>query len=359
MNLSQAAPPLKTEVVKVNPRNPEKEIISRAAEVIRNGGLVAFPTETVYGVGADALNPEAVKKIFQAKGRPSDNPIIVHIAQPEHLKGLTEDIPPLATELMNKFWPGPLTLILKKSGRVPLVVTGGQNTVAVRMPRNKVALALITSFGGPIAAPSANLSGYPSGTTAGHVFQDLRGKIDMILDAGAVEVGVESTVLDISMHPPVILRPGAVTPEQLETVIGEVTLGKRKQLLKRSPGTRYRHYSPKAEVILVKERDKCIELAEKYASRGKKVGLVIHQPDFCMDRSVALVKIKIMPHDLEGYARAMFATLRELDEQGVEHIIVEAVEEKGIGIAIMDRLRRAASSESWQETKRTKRRKAG
>jgi len=330
-----------TEVVKIDPLNPERKIIARAAGIIKRGGLIAFPTETVYGLGADALNPSAIRRIFQVKGRPADNPIIVHIAQPEHLEVLTGDIPPIAGVLMKEFWPGPLTLILKRSDRVPFVVTAGQNTVAIRMPQNEVALALITAFGGPVAAPSANLSGSPSGTTARHVLQDLQGKIDMILDTGAVKVGIESTVLDISVRPPAILRPGAITPEQLETIVGEVTVGKEVCLSKRSPGTRYRHYSPKAEVILVNEKNKCVELVKKYVSMKRKIGLVIRNPVFYVNDSA--VSVKVMPHDLEGYAQRMFATLRELDEQEVDQIIVEGVEEKGIGIAIMDRLRRAAS----------------
>ena len=230
-----------TSVVKVNPSNPEREAIARAAEIIKAGGLVAFPTETVYGLGADALNPEAVKGIFVAKGRPPDNPIIVHVAELEHLGILADSITAGAVALAERFWPGPLTLILKKSAGIPDDVTAGRETVAVRMPRNNVALALIRACGVPIAAPSANLSGRPSGTTGAHVFQDLAGKIDLVLDAGPVEIGVESTVLDISTRPPTILRPGAVTAEELEGIIDQVVLGKQGELLRRSPGTRYRH----------------------------------------------------------------------------------------------------------------------
>lgn len=336
-------PLLDTIVIKVDPLNPQREAIAKAAETMREGGLVAFPTETVYGLGADALNPEAVKKVFIAKGRPSDNPIIVHVAELEHLKLLTDNITPEAEGLIRRFWPGPLTLIFRKSARVPEIVTGGQDTVAVRMPKNNVALALIKAFGGPIAAPSANLSGRPSGTAGRHVFQDLGGKIDMVLDAGPVEVGVESTVLDISTHPPTILRPGAVTPEQLEPIIGKVVFGKEGQLLKRSPGTRYRHYSPKAEVTLVKPKDKqtITQLIEQYTRVGKSIGLISCHP--YPGISNGKVIIKIMPQDLKEYAKLMFAALRELDGEGVDHIIVEEVEEKGIGVAIMDRLRRAAA----------------
>ncbi|OGO07261.1 MAG: threonylcarbamoyl-AMP synthase, partial [Chloroflexi bacterium RBG_13_60_13] len=241
--------------MELNPAAPDPEAISRAAESLRKGGLVAFPTETVYGLGADALNAEAVRKIFAAKGRPLDNPIIVHVAGPDDLGVLTDDVPPEATMLIRQFWPGPLTLIFKKSGQVPGAVTGGQDTVAVRMPRNAIALALVRASGRPIAAPSANLSGRPSPTTAGHVLDDLGGKIDIILDGGPVEVGIESTVLDLSQHPPVILRPGAVTREELKPFIGEVVAASETGLLRRSPGTRYRHYSPRARVTLVEEAD--------------------------------------------------------------------------------------------------------
>ncbi len=336
-------PSLDTIVIKVDPLNPEREAIAKAADIIREGGLVAFPTETVYGLGADALNPEAVKKVFIAKGRPSDNPIIVHVAELEHLKMLTDNITPEAKRLIEKFWPGPLTLIFRKSARVPGIVTGGQDTVAVRMPKNNVALALIRAFRGPIAAPSANLSGRPSGTAGRHVFQDLGGKIDMVLDAGAVEVGVESTVLDLSTYPATILRPGAVTPEQLKPIIGKVVLGKETQLLKRSPGTRYRHYSPKAEVTLVKEQneEQIAQLIEQSTKAGRRVGLITRHPYFYESNGGVIVKM--MPKDLKEYAKQMFAVIRELDEEGVDEIIVEEVEERGIGVAIMDRLRRAAS----------------
>jgi L-threonylcarbamoyladenylate synthase len=328
-------------VIKVDPLNPQKEAIAQAAEVIRRGGLVAFPTETVYGLGADALNPEAVRRIFEAKGRPLDNPIIVHVADLEHLETLTNEISTQAEALIQRFWPGPLTLIFSKSERVPYEVTGGGDTVAARMPRNEAALALIRAFDGPIAAPSANLSGCPSGTTGEHVLNDFEGKIALILDAGAVEVGVESTVLDISSHPPTILRPGAVTSEQLEEIVGEVVAGKEGRLLKRSPGTRYRHYSPRAEVILIKKQPEAEHLIKQYARLRKRVGLISRYPSSYHNNS--RITTKVMPQDLQGYAKEMFAALRELDEQGVDLIIVEEVEEEGIGVAIMDRLRRAAA----------------
>src|SRR5512137_2047426 len=265
-----------TFVVKVSPKAPQKKLILTAAEVLRRGGLVAFPTETVYGLGADALNADAVKQIFVAKGRPLDNPIIVHIASVADLKALTSHVPERASLLIDRFWPGPLTLILQKSPDVPDDVTGGLGTVAVRMPQNKIALALIKALGHPIAAPSANLSGRPSGTTAEHVLQDFAGKIDMILDGGPVTVGVESTVLDLSRKPPAILRPGAITQEDLEPLLGRVVMGRGAESKKRSPGTRYRHYSPKARVTLVELGDKTAiaRLVDQYAREKKKMAVV-------------------------------------------------------------------------------------
>ncbi|RLC96164.1 MAG: threonylcarbamoyl-AMP synthase [Chloroflexi bacterium] len=328
-----------TLLLRVDPLDPETAAISRAGEVIRQGGLVAFPTETVYGLGANALDAEAVRRIFAAKGRPLDNPIIVHVGRPDDLATLVEDVPAQAFDLAETFWPGPLTLVLKKTAKVPDVVTAGQETVAVRMPRNKVALALIRASGVPIAAPSANLSERPSSTTGDHVFHDLSGKIDLVLDAGPVEIGVESTVLDISTQPPAILRPGAVTAEDLEPIIGPVLMGAQKEVLARSPGTRHRHYSPRARVVLIEEESPAA--VERYTIEGGKIGIITRRPDLYPDDQAFVVQA--MPADLEQYARQMFAALRRLDEEGVSQIIVAAVEETGIGVAIMDRLRRAAS----------------
>jgi len=295
-----------TLLLRVDPLDPETAAISRAGEVIRRGGLVAFPTETVYGLGANALDAEAVRRIFAAKGRPLDNPIIVHVGRPDDLATLVEDVPAQAFDLAETFWPGPLTLVLKKTAKVPDVVTAGQETVAVRMPRNKVALALIRASGVPIAAPSANLSERP---------------------------------LDISTQPPAILRPGAVTAEDLEPIIGPVLMGAQKEVLARSPGTRHRHYSPRARVVLIEEEGPAA--VERYTIEGGKIGIITRRPDLYPDDQAFVVQA--MPADLEQYARQMFAALRRLDEEGVSQIIVAAVEETGIGVAIMDRLRRAAS----------------
>jgi L-threonylcarbamoyladenylate synthase len=331
-----------TFVMKVSPRAPQKRLILTAAEALRRGGLVAFPTETVYGLGADAFNTDAVRQIFVAKGRPLDNPIIVHIASVADLKALTSHVPERASLLIDRFWPGPLTLILQKSLDVPDDVTGGLDTVAVRMPQNKIALALIKALGHPIAAPSANLSGRPSGTTAGHVLQDFAGKIDMILDGGPVAVGVESTVLDLSRKTPAILRPGAVTQEDLEPLLGRVVMGRGVEGKKRSPGTRYRHYSPRARVTLVELGDQhaMAELVDRWTKEEKKVAVVARH---FTSSGKARPIVRIMPQELEEYARQIFAVLRELDELAVDEIIVEKTEEKGIGVAIMDRLKRAAA----------------
>jgi L-threonylcarbamoyladenylate synthase len=247
-----------TLLIKVNPDNPSSVKIQTAAKIIQNGGLVAFPTETVYGLGADALNADAVLALFAAKKRPLDNPPIVHVASPVEVARLVQKVPMKAELLMEKFWPGPLTLVFKHSAIVPNVTTAGLDTVAIRMPKHKVALALIRSSGCPIAAPSANLAGKPSPTTAQHVFEDLNGRVDAIIDGGATNIGVESTVVDVTVTPPIVLRPGGTTFEALKHVLGDVKLHvfveaeKELPLEKiRSPGMKHRHYAPKADVLLI------------------------------------------------------------------------------------------------------------
>ena len=333
-----------TQVYQVNPSNPEEEFIGIAAKVIRDGGLVAFPTETVYGLGADALNPEAVKKIFKAKGRPSDNPIIVHVASREQLTLVAREITDLAWQLIEKFWPGPLTLIFLKNPEVPDVVTCNLDTVAVRMPENEVALRLIQESGTPIAAPSANLSGLPSTTTGHHVFEDLDGKVEVILDTGLVKIGVESTVLDILTFPPIVLRPGGLTMEELKEVVGEVVLSANAETLKRSPGTRYRHYRPQhAEVILIPHQnlDLAQHCVDEYLSEFEGIAYV---GSIKIDQIVGKnILQKRLSQNIEEYTRDFFAALREIDALKVPLIIVEGVEETGLGVAVMDRLRRAAT----------------
>ncbi|MEM1990072.1 MAG: L-threonylcarbamoyladenylate synthase [Candidatus Bathyarchaeia archaeon] len=343
----------KTIVLKVDCENPEREKITLAANVIREGGLVAFPTETVYGLGADALNPEAVRNIYLVKMRPPDNPIIVHVARKEDVYRLAAEVPESAEKLMSRFWPGPLTLVLRASDIVPRVTTGGLDTVAIRMPRHKVALALIEASGTPIAAPSANLAGRPSPTIAEHVIQDLYGKIDIILDAGPTNIGVESTVLDLTSNPPQILRPGGLTYEELRKVLGRVSIhpaaiSKKEFHIKhaRSPGLKHKHYAPRAEMIVVEGEFNAIirkvaELAEKYLRDGKKVGILA--TDESIQRyNIGIVKSMGSRSNLSSIAKNLFRLLRELDDEGVDVIIAEGVPQKGLGLAVMNRLRRAA-----------------
>ncbi len=231
-------------------------MIRQAVRLIRRGEVVAFPTETVYGLGANALNPSAVKKIFEAKGRPADNPLIIHIHNKKDLKKLARDIPEITEKIIEKFWPGPLTIVLKKSKIVPKITTGGLNTVAIRMPQNKIASLLIKEAGVPLAAPSANFFGRPSPTLAKHVSADLAGRISMILDGGKTKIGIESTVIDLTGKTPMLLRPGGVTLEQIQRLLGEIKIhpmikGKKSKLIHRSPGMKYKHYSPNAKVILI------------------------------------------------------------------------------------------------------------
>ena len=247
---------MKTEVIKIDQNNMDTEALERAAAIIRDGGLVAFPTETVYGLGADALSAEASKKIYAAKGRPSDNPLIVHVAEFSDMEKIAQEMPEEAKKLADAFWPGPLTMIVRKNDKVPYETTGGMDTVAVRMPNHPVALELIRRSGGYIAAPSANTSGKPSPTLAEHVAFDMDGRIPMILDGGPVGIGIESTIVDLTEDIPMILRPGYITPKMLEKVIGEVKMDPgiiaSDSLQKpKAPGMKYKHYAPKADLILV------------------------------------------------------------------------------------------------------------
>lgn len=344
---------LKTIVFKVNPENPDEEKINVAAEVIRRGGIVAFPTETVYGLGVDALNKEAVKRMYEVKGRPPDNPTIVHIAEFNDVYRLAVDVPEVAEELMKRFWPGPLTIVLKASNIVPRITTGGLETVGIRMPKHNVALALIKASKTPIAAPSANIAGKPSPTTAQHVIQDFYGSIDVILDAGPTKIGVESTVLDLTTKPPQILRPGGVTYEELKEVLGDIIVHKAAKAKEdipidevKSPGMKYRHYAPKAELIVVEgETDKIIKeinkLINEYSKMGRRVG-VMATDETVKNYEMGIVKSVGSRSDLSTIARNLFRILREFDDEGVELILAEGVPEEGLGLAIMNRLRKAS-----------------
>ncbi|ABO51668.1 translation factor SUA5 [Desulforamulus reducens MI-1] len=343
-----------TKIWHLNPSALDMRLINQAAAIIKRGGLVAFPTETVYGLGANGLDGKAVADIYRAKGRPSDNPLILHVADTNMVRELSKNLPPKATLLMKKFWPGPLTLVVPRASHIPREVTGGLATVAVRMPHHPVALALIKASGVPIAAPSANKSGRPSPTNAEHVKLDLQGCIDAILDGGPAGLGLESTVLDLTGAAPVILRPGGVTYEQLLEALGDVTidpsaLGERlsKDKAPRSPGMKYKHYAPAAPLILFegepeKVKAAIVERAEELLKGGKRVGILAteeHAQDYPPDSKILKIGSRKNP---AGVAAMLFKRLREFDQLQVDVILTEGFETKGIGLAVMNRLRRAA-----------------
>lgn len=343
---------MKTEIIKLDVNKPDWVRLDYAAEVLGNGGLVAFPTETVYGLGANALDEKAVSGIFKAKGRPSDNPLIVHISAVNELDKLVSGISKRGCMLMEEFWPGPLTLVMPKSDAVHGIVTAGLNTVAVRMPSHPIALALIKKAGIPVAAPSANSSGRPSPTCAEHVIDDLSGKVDVIIDGGRVEVGLESTVLDIISEPPVILRPGGVTLEQLRQLLGAVgtdpslLTGVAGNVIPRSPGMKYRHYAPRARVIVIEGHlDKVVEeiirLSVKYEEEGVRTGILATDETRERYRTGEIVSLGSR-NNPGTIASNLFHSLRYFDDRDTEVILAEAVEGEGMGLAIMNRLNKAS-----------------
>lgn len=350
-------------------QNIDDRQLEEAAQILRDGGLVAFPTETVYGLGANALNEEAARKIYAAKGRPSDNPLIAHVARKEDVEALTSCIPEAGRKLMDRYWPGPLTLVFPKSEKVPYGTTGGLETVAVRMPSDPVANRLIGLAGVPVAAPSANTSGRPSPTTADHVYQDMNGKIEMIVDGGPVGIGLESTIVDVSGEVPVMLRPGAVTIEMLRETLGRVEvdpaiLGPLKADVKpKAPGMKYRHYAPKADLLLVEAlveetggeqnqaeleeaalkavADKINELAAEKIDQGYKVGII------CTDETrehyhKGIVRSLGLRAREATIAHNLFGVLREYDDLQVDYIFSESFSKARLGQAIMNRLTKAA-----------------
>lgn len=342
---------METIVRKTDKNQIDTEVIREAGEILRNGGLVAFPTETVYGLGADALKEEAAKKTYEAKGRPSDNPLIVHIADYEDLKKIAVNIPAETDALAAHFWPGPLTMIFEKSDIVPYGTTGGLDTVAVRMPSDPIAVEVIRAAGGFVSAPSANTSGRPSPTTAQHVLEDLNGRIDMVIDGGSVDIGLESTILDMTVDPPMILRPGAITSDMFEEVIGPVSvdetiLGSESEKAPKAPGMKYRHYAPKAKLIIVEGdlRDEILAIRQiAYAAHreGKPVGII------ATDETLPFYKYGIVKNigtreNEKTIARNLYRVLREFDEEPVDAIYSESFAMQGIGKAIMNRLEKAA-----------------
>ena len=348
---------MKTKLIRVDAqelhdgKNESREALREAGEIIRQGGLVAFPTETVYGLGGDALNPESSKKIYAAKGRPSDNPLIIHIADIKDLEKIVKEIPQSAYQLADVFWPGPLTMILPKSEEVPYQTTGGLNTVAVRMPSHPVALEFIREAGGYVAAPSANLSGKPSPTKAKYVVQDMDGRIDMIIDGDGVDIGLESTIVDLTGDKPMILRPGYITKEMLDAVLGQVEidptlLDSDSKEAPKAPGMRYRHYAPKGELVLVEGSPEAVvsyinEQTSLHRQQGEKTG-IIGTTEMTGRYEADSVKIAGSRDDETAIARQLYTFLREFDDEDVAYMYAESFAGTGMRQAIMNRLLKAA-----------------
>ncbi len=347
---------LHTEVIKIDREHIDAFAISEAGRILKEGGLVAFPTETVYGLGADALNEEAAAKIYAAKGRPSDNPLIVHIADVESLTGIAEHIPEAAHKLAEAFWPGPLTMVLHKKETVPYGTTGGLDTVAVRMPSDEIAREVIKSGGGYIAAPSANTSGRPSPTLVVHVKEDMNGKVPLILDGGPVQIGLESTIIDLTDEVPMILRPGYITLDMIKGVLGEVKMDKGlisedPSIHPKAPGMKYRHYAPKADLKVVEGPvEGVIAYINRRAAGEKRIGII------CTEETRhryprGIVKSVGSRTDERTVAEHLYEVLREFDEEGVEAIYSESFDSPDLGQAIMNRLLKAAGQQKINVSK--------
>ncbi|MEQ8196422.1 MAG: L-threonylcarbamoyladenylate synthase [Clostridiaceae bacterium] len=343
---------METRVAKIDDIEKNIDIIKEAAEIIKNGGIVAFPTETVYGLGADALNPEAVQKIFIAKGRPQDNPLIIHVAKKE-IGNLVQDISEIGKMVIDKYWPGPITLILKKRGIIPDVTSASLDTIGIRMPDNSVALKLIELSGTPIAAPSANISGKPSPTDIERCVEDLSGKVDFIIGGEKSNVGVESTILDVTVDPPCILRPGGITLEMLREIDSRIYIDPSimekagSNLKPKAPGMKYRHYSPNAKVKIIKGNpektiEKINDLVQNYIDNGFKVGVMTCDERAGLYSKKAEVISLGSEHNVQEVARNLFEVLRSFDDKKIDIILSESFQEKGVGIAIMNRLKKAA-----------------
>ena len=344
---------METKIITVSEEQIEaKDALLRLAGVIlKEGGLVAFPTETVYGLGGDGLNRESSKKIYAAKGRPSDNPLIIHIADMEALPLIVKEVTPQAMRIAEEFWPGPLTMILPKSDKVPAETTGGLDTVAVRMPSHKVARKLIEYAGGYVAAPSANASGKPSPTLAKYVIEDMNGRIDMIIDGGEVGIGLESTIIDLTVDPPQILRPGFITEEMLAKVLGRIDIDRTilsndTTMVPKAPGMKYRHYAPKGQLTIVsgvpsKVTKYINEQAAVARESGKKVGVIGSQEQLAGYRA-DFVKSVGARDDEQAIAHNLYRILREFDDEDAEVIYSESFDNGGMGQAIMNRLLKAA-----------------
>ena len=335
------------------------DYIKEASEILRNGGLVAFPTETVYGLGGDATDKEASKKIYAAKGRPSDNPLIVHIAKFSQLEDISKDLPDNAKKLADAFWPGPLTMVVNKNEVIPYETTGGLDTVAVRMPNNPVALALIEESGCMIAAPSANTSGRPSPTKASHVYEDLSGKIEAILDGGSVDIGLESTIVDLTEDVVTILRPGYINMDMLKEVVGEVRMdpgivyndkGTTSGARPKAPGMRYKHYAPKGDLTIISGEEDIVvatinQMTKDALDKGQRVGIIAtsESADRYKDGQVLIIGDRA---DEGSIAHNLYDILRQFDEIGVDVIYSESFATPKMGQAIMNRLLKAAGQKT-------------
>lgn len=344
---------MKTKFIKLDSNIIDNKKIAEAADILRQGGLVAFPTETVYGLGADGLNEEASAKIYAAKGRPSDNPLILHISSMKALDTLTEGNNLLGRKLAEAFWPGPLTLIFKKSGLVPLTITGGLDTVAIRMPAHPIAFELIRQAGLYVAAPSANASGRPSPTTAAHVLEDMEGRIDMILDGGSADIGLESTIVDVSSDIPIILRPGYITLEDIKEITGDAEYDNgllqkpmSENFKPKAPGMKYKHYAPRGELTIYEgESEKVVSAinraADEKLKEGYRVGIIATDETFGSYQK-GLVKTIGTRKDEKTIAAGLFRILREFDGEQADYIYSESFYDNHLGQAIMNRLLKAA-----------------
>lgn len=342
---------MKTKVAIINNIKDDIEYIREAGDIIKNSGIVAFPTETVYGLGADALNSEAVKKIFMAKGRPQDNPLIVHVSSKD-LSGLVNYIPKVAQDLINKFWPGPLTIILEKKDIIPNETSAGLNTIGIRMPNNEIALKLIELSGRPIAAPSANISGRPSPTEVERCIEDLDGRVDYILGGDKSDIGVESTIVDCTVEPPLVLRPGGITLEMLREIDSRIEIDKAlmkkpsNDLKPKAPGMKYRHYAPNASLKIIRgKNEKTIEIIsrmlENYIDKNNKVAILTTDENLNRFNKGEIISLG-SEKNLSQIAQNLFEALRKCDDLGVQYILCQGFEEDGVGLAIMNRLNKAA-----------------
>ncbi|WP_196001685.1 L-threonylcarbamoyladenylate synthase [Clostridium sp. 1001271B_151109_B4] len=342
---------METKVAIIKDINNDIKFIEEAGTIIRNGGTVAFPTETVYGLGANALDEEAVKKIFIAKGRPQDNPLIVHVCSKD-ISELVKEVPEIAQRMIDKFWPGPLTIILEKNDIIPNMTSANLNTVGIRMPSSEIALKLIELSKRPIAAPSANISGRPSPTEVERCVEDLSGKVNYIIGGESSDIGVESTIIDCTVNPPLVLRPGGITLEMLKEIDSNIEIDSAlkskptEEFKPKAPGMKYRHYAPKAHLKIIKgKNEKTIEIIneilENYIEKGKDVAILTTDENLNKFNKGKIISLG-SENNLSEIAKNLFETLRKCDDLGVQHILCQGFEEKGVGLAIMNRLNKAA-----------------